>query len=78
VTVSVAGIKRFYGQGHGQSVLRFAAPLRFQPGLTTITIAAQAGPRRSAERNVLVHCSDAPSAAARFEPSTIPATVPGR
>ena len=57
VTVSVAGVKRFYQAGHGQPLVRFAAPLRFQPGLTTITIAAQAGARAGAERAVLVHCA---------------------
>jgi hypothetical protein len=59
VTLSVGGIKQAYEGGHGRAEVAFRAGLRLDTGLNTVTIQAQAGPRRMAERQLLVHCGRA-------------------
>lgn len=59
VTISVGGVKQAYEGGHGRAEVAFRAGLRLDTGLNTVTIQAQAGPRRMAERQLLVHCGPA-------------------
>ncbi len=59
-TISVGGVKQAYQSGHGRSEVAFRAGLRLDSGLNTVTIQAQAGPRRTVHRQLLVHCSQEP------------------
>ncbi len=56
VTISVAGVKQAYEDGRDKAEVGLRAPLRLDSGLSTVTIQAQAGPSRLAERQLLVHC----------------------
>jgi len=56
VTASVAGIKQTYDAGYAKAEVPFRAHLRLDSGLNAVTIQAQAGPRRTAERLLLIHC----------------------
>lgn len=63
-TISVGGVKQAYQSGYGRTEVAFRAALRLDSGLNTVTIQAQAGPRRTAERQLFVHCSQDQAAAA--------------
>ena len=56
VTVSVGGVKQTYQSADGAEQLAVVSQLRLDPGLNMVTVDAQAGMRRSADRTVLVHC----------------------
>ncbi len=56
VTASVAGIKQTYDAGYAKAEVPFRAHLRLDSGLNAVTIQAQAGPRRTADRLLLIHC----------------------
>lgn len=63
VTISVEGRKRSYHDGRGRTRLALEERIELQPGLSRVTILAQAGGDRVASRALLVHC------AAQAEPS---------
>ncbi|MFZ4579493.1 MAG: S41 family peptidase [Myxococcota bacterium] len=60
VTASVQGVKQTYHAGQGQAQVPFQARLRLDSGLNTVTIQAQAGPHRTAARELWVHCRPGP------------------
>lgn len=62
VTASVGGVKQTYHPGGSGEDLTFAAGLRLDSGLNAVTIQAQAGLHRTAEKLLLVHCTPAPTA----------------
>lgn len=68
VTASVAGDKQFYLNADRRAEVAVSTRLRLDSGLNAVTILAQAGPRRSAERTVLVHCAQKASQGARSGP----------
>lgn len=55
-TVSVNGDKQYFVAAHAATELPIRTTLRLDSGLNVVTISGQAGSRRSAERQVLVHC----------------------
>ncbi len=64
VTASVAGDKQFYQDAEGRATLDTHAKLKLDAGLNAVTLQAQAGPRRDAEKTLWVHCSS-PGGSAR-------------
>ncbi|GEM_PF-3529044 len=60
VTVSVSGTKQSYTAGHRREAVQFAAALRLDTGLNTVTIRARAGPDSIADRKVLIECLQQP------------------
>lgn len=56
-TASVGGVKQFYHSGKGQALLQLAPRLRLDAGLNVVSLAAQAGAKRAADKVVLVHCA---------------------
>jgi len=63
VTASVGGVKQTWQPGGSSDDVAFRARLRLDTGLNAVTIQAQAGLHRSAERLLLVHCTAGPRAA---------------
>ena len=57
VTASVGGVKQAYQAGYGQTDVPFRAELQLDSGLNAVTIQARAGAHRTAERQLLVHCT---------------------
>jgi hypothetical protein len=55
---SVNGDKQQVVSGVGRATLPIQARLRLDSGLNVVTISGQAGVRRSADRQLLVHCAD--------------------
>ncbi len=70
VTISVEGRKRSYHDARGRTRLALQERVELQPGLSRVTILAQAGRDRVASRALLVHC------AAQAEPAAPEAPAP--
>ncbi|MEY3013202.1 MAG: hypothetical protein RIT45_1937 [Pseudomonadota bacterium] len=61
--VNIGAEKRVYLDGAGKDAVRLAHEVRLPDGLSRVTIVAQAGPDRVAQRALLVHCSGTAAAA---------------